>query len=246
MRKSLSLGAVVALTALAAAGSALAGNHARATCPGGDIASGTYDGLFVTGDCTIPSGAAVTIDGNVTVADGASLNAVTMSTVDITGNVRVGRGGTFGLGCSFFIPGCETFAGVSTWTVGGNIVASQPKTLYLDFSTIHGSVLSIGGGDPSLNYPIKDNTIDGNVAVLGWHGGWFGLIRNTIGGSVLLLHNRAADTSVLPGSDSSEVVTNTVSGNLVCLLNTPAAQIGDSEGAVNTVGGHKIGECAGL
>ena len=236
----------VALVAMALAGSALAGKPGQETCSGGDIASGTYNGLIVTGNCTIPNGATVTVDGNVTVADGAVLYAVTMSTVNITGNVKVGRGAIFGLGCSFFIPGCEDFAGASTWTVGGNIVANQPKTMYLDFIRIHGSVISVGGGDPSLNFPIKDNTIDGNVTVLGWQGLWFGVIRNTVGGSVVLLGNRASDTSEEPGSDSTEVVTNTISGNLICLFNTPAAQIGDTGGSPNTVGGHKIGECAGL
>jgi len=247
MRKlTLLLATGVALVAMASAGSALAGKPGQGTCSGGEIASGTYDGLIVTGNCTIPNGATVTVEGNVTVADGAVLYAVTMSTVNITGNVKVGKGAVFGLGCSFFVPGCEEFAGLSTYTVGGNIVANQAKTMYLDFVAIHGSVVSIGGGDPSLNFPIKDNAIDGNVIVLGWHGLWFGVIRNTVGGNVVLLGNRAADTSEEPGSDSTEVVTNNISGNLLCLFNSPAAQVGDSEGATNVVGGHKLGECAGL
>lgn len=46
--------------------------------------------------------------------------------------------------------------------------------------------------------------------------------------------------------DSTEVVTNEISANLICRGNSPAAQIGDSEGSPNTVGGKKIGECAAL
>jgi hypothetical protein len=49
--------------------------------------------------------------------------------------------------------------------------------------------------------------------------------------------------------DSNEVVSNTINGNLICLGNTPAAQIGHAAlegGGPNTVGGRKIGECAGL
>jgi hypothetical protein len=57
---------------------------------------------------------------------------------------------------------------------------------------------------------------------------------------VLLAGIQAADP------DSTEVVTNAVGGNLVCLANSPAAQQGDSGGFPNFAGGHKIGQCAGL
>jgi hypothetical protein len=46
--------------------------------------------------------------------------------------------------------------------------------------------------------------------------------------------------------DSTEIVTNTISGNLICQGNSPAAQIGDSGGSPNDVGGNKIGECSGV
>jgi hypothetical protein len=47
-------------------------------------------------------------------------------------------------------------------------------------------------------------------------------------------------------TDSTEIATNTVTQNLVCFGNQPVAQIGDSGGAPNVVGGAKLGECAGL
>jgi hypothetical protein len=37
-----------------------------------------------------------------------------------------------------------------------------------------------------------------------------------------------------------------VSGNLACYNNSPQAQIGDSGGGPNIVGGQKLGECATL
>jgi hypothetical protein len=52
-----------------------------------------------------------------------------------------------------------------------------------------------------------------------------------------------------PRPDSTEVVSNTIGGQLICLGNTPQAQIGDAAeegGGPNTVGKHKLGECAGL
>jgi hypothetical protein len=46
--------------------------------------------------------------------------------------------------------------------------------------------------------------------------------------------------------DSTEVVTNIIGGNLSCKDNSPPAQIGDSGGSPNIVGGNKKGECASL
>jgi hypothetical protein len=114
---------------------------------------------------------------------------------------------------------------------------------FIDFTTIHGNVISNGGGDITavdpggLVFPIKDNVIDGNVIVNGWEGAWFGIIRNTIGGNVSVIDT--AGTRVDPATgilDSTEIVTNIIGGNLVCLRNTPPAQIGDSEGEVKRCG----------
>ena len=51
--------------------------------------------------------------------------------------------------------------------------------------TVHGNVISNGGGtaDRFYNFPIKDNTIDGNLILRGWSGGWIGALRNTVGGT---------------------------------------------------------------
>ena len=244
MRKlTLLLGTVVALVGIAMAGSAFAGKPGTETCSGGDIASGTYDGLTVTGNCTIPDDAVVTVVGDLTVTAGAILNdhAASQGTVHVTGNVKVGKGAVLGLGYN----AAEGTLGPDT--VGGSIVANQPLTIYLGNVTVHGSFISIGGGDPERNFPIKDNTIHGSVYVLGWKGLWMGLIRDTVGGSVWVMGNRAADTSTLPGSDSTEIQTNDISGNLICLGNSPAAQVNALDGGQpNHVGGKAVGECAGL
>ncbi len=80
----------------------------------------------------------------------------------------------------------------------------------------------------------------------GWQGTWFGVIRNTVHGNVILTNNQGAAIGDGGLPDSTEVVTNTISGNLICLGNDPTAQVGDSHGSPNVVGGHKIGQCAGL
>ena len=121
--------------------------------------------------------------------------------------------------------------------VGGNIIAIGATTMYLDGDTIHGSVISIGGGpgptlNPYINFPIKDNVIDGNLIVFGWQGTWFGALRNKVGGNVIVAKNVGVTTGDTPSTlDSTEIATNTISRNLICFGNSPAAQIGDSGGA---------------
>lgn len=230
------------LLALGVLGSgALAAAPGAGTCSGGSIAAGTYNGLTVTGNCTF-AGGTVTIDGNLRVTDGAILNdhAGSTATVHVTGNVLVGKGAVLGLGS--YAPN-----GPHGTTVDGNIVASQPLSLYLGGMTVHGNVISTGGGDPGRNFPIKDDTIDGNLIIQGWSGLWMGVIRGAVGGNVIIANNVAADTSEEPGNDSTEIMTNQISGNLVCHHNTPAAQVNPNDGGEpNVVGGQKIGECAGL
>jgi hypothetical protein len=243
---------VCGLAALAVGGStALAAAPGSATCSGGPIAAGAYTSLTVTGNCTFTPGA-LTISGNLVVAPGAILNDHVASsggvTVHVGGNVLVGKGGVVGLGNYNPVPP-HTSA-----VVDGNVIADQPQTLYLGGMTIHGNLISSGGSGPGRNFPIKDDRIDGNVILHGWSGLWFGLIRTSVGGNVSIARMAGTQTG-LPGTpfegilDSTEVVSNTIGGNLICLANTPSAQIGDAAGeggGPNTVGGHKLGECAGL
>ena len=115
--------------------------------------------------------------------------------------------------------------------------------------TIHGNLVSNGGSGPGRNFPIKDDTIDGNVIVHGWSGLWFGILRSTVGGNVVVANTSGTQTGVdefVGILDSTEIVDNTIGGNLICHGNSPAAQIGDSGGGPNSVAGNAVGECAGL
>ena len=199
-------------------------------------------------------GGAVNVMHNLVVAPGASLNDHAMSpqtTVHVGGNVLVGKGGIVGLGT--YNP-----AAPHDNVVDGNVIANQPLSLYISFTTIHGSLISHGGGGgvkgEFRNYPTKDNTIDGNAVIQGWTGGWIGFIRNHVGGNVIFSKN----TSVINGlvdppvagqvdTDSSEIMSNVIGRNLICQGNTPKAQVNPADGGQpNTVGGRKIGQCAGL
>ena len=258
-RKTLLLGTVVALLAMALPGSALAAKPGPGTCSGGSIGTGTWTGFTVTGKCTIADGATVQINGNLIVANGAVLNdhAASKAEVDITGNVLVGKGAILGLGYNA-APGT-----LGPDTVGGSIVAIKPLALYLGNLTVGGNVISIGGASPmppaaaARNLPIKDNTIIGNLIIQGWQGGWLGVIRNNVDGNVIVAMNVSLSTPGPAGSgelgvpvmdpDSNEVQTNNISGNLICFGNTPAAQVNlTDKGSPNVVAGKAIGECTGL
>jgi hypothetical protein len=231
-----------ALLALGLTGSAAFGAAPGAgTCSGGAIAAGTYNGFTVTGNCTF-AGGPITINGNLKIEDGAFLNdhAATYANVHVTGNVMVGKGSVLGLGNYSEAPSHNSA------TVDGNIIANQPLTLYLGGITVHGNLISNGGGPglagPFRNFPSKDDTIDGNLIIQGWQGGWAGVIRTTVGGNLIYSKNAS-----VVDPDSNEVQTNVISGNLICQGNTPPAQVNPAEGGQpNVVGGQKIGQCAGL
>ena len=99
------------------------------------------------------------------------------------------------------------------------------------------------------NFPVKDNVIHGNLILQGWRGGWLGVIRNHVDGSLIVSLKRSFSSDAGPGTDpdSTEVQTNTIAGNLICFGNTPAAQVNPTDkGQPNIVGGKAIGQCAGL
>jgi hypothetical protein len=224
-----------------------AGALSRATCSGGAITAGTYSSLTVTGVCFIPSGT-VTVLGNLIIAPNAALNAATgTGQLNVSGNALVGKNATFVLGCSPEA-GCDH---TTSDRVSGNVVADRALALIFHSNTIRGNVIVQGGGGgvtcatpmpfggPAYS-TFEDSHINGNVVVSGYHSCWFGLIRNSVHGNVILTNNTFADP------DAMETVTNTISGNLICFGNSPAPQVGDSMGNLNIVRGNKIGQCASV
>jgi hypothetical protein len=144
-----------------------------------------------------------------------------------------------------FVLGSEDHPG-NTDSISGGVHARHPASVQIHFTKINGGV-GIHGGSGPFGGPfditwnaIEDNRINGRVTVDGYNGFWFGFIRNHVNGTVNLNHN------VLEDSDANEYVTNKINGNLNCAGNSPAPQIGDSEGGPNQVTGHKTGQCAGL
>jgi hypothetical protein len=241
--------AFAGLTTLAPAAQA----HARnSVCSGGDIASGTYKNLKVTGSCTVPAGARVIVLHNVKVAPGAVFDAQgAPSTVRIRGNVVAGPGSLFGLGCTA-AHGCEESTTFSHASVRGNITLNYVFDAAINGVTVGGNVVSKGGGggfvfpDGFIPFSVKDDVIHGNLVVRGLKTTWFGVIRSRIDGNVILKYIKNDDP------DGNEVVHNTIGGNLVCRGMSPAPQFGDADDdpslppdyPFSTVGGRAIGQCA--
>jgi hypothetical protein len=254
---------VVMTAGLAATTSTVAGAdpNSAAICasPGTDLA-GNFHNLTVNGNAYVDNGATLTVSGNLTLAPGSCLDAFSTGEVHVGQNITVGPGATLGLGCA---PGSNgpppiapCFFTTTDDTVGGNITANQPLTMYLTAVTVKGNVVSNGGGfsTPGLSFPVKDMNIGGNLVLQGWTGGpgaWIGALRNQVGGNLIMSNN----TGFRPGdhnpNDSSEVDGNAVGNNLICQNNTPPALYGDAYGEApgngpNSVGNKAIGECANL
>lgn len=225
------------------------------TCSSGAIAAGSYRSLTVTGFCSIADSGTVTVRGGLTISGpGAYLNAVTHGTINVSGGVRVVDGGSLLLGCSPEV-GCDV---TTVDHISGGLQASGAHALIVHNAVISGGLRVRGGGggvtcddvDPALTQiagfpsPIfatfEDNTVSGGASVSGYGSCWFGFIRNHVSGAVSLTNNSFADP------DAMEVVDNSIRGSLACSSNSPAAQVGDSEGGPNHVTGPMSGECASL
>ncbi len=254
LRLLFGLGMTVIGVAFCAASASADPTQGPAICSGHETAvAGSYGTLVIRGDRYVPSGATLRVRRDLVIAPGACLDAFTLGTVKVRRDVVVREGAILALGCTpgsiGAVPPCNNVT--TSDTVGGSIVAYRARTMYLDGDKIWGNLISMGGGpgpvlDPYVNFPIKDNIIHGYVWVTGWAGAWFGFIRNVAYQSVVLTDNVGVDIGDLGTRDSTEVVTNKISGNLFCVGNKPPAQVGDSGGSPNTVGGRKVGQCSGL
>ena len=139
MGKAMRLGVLGTLTVAGAL--ALSGGPAMAavsspasapyTCTGGEIPSGTYASITVTGFCDVATDgtAVINVVGNINVAPGAVFDAQSSpSTITVGRNVTAAAGSLLGLGCQSNTahaphPCTNEPDGASTITVSGNITA---------------------------------------------------------------------------------------------------------------------------
>jgi hypothetical protein len=154
----------------------------------------------------------------------------------------------------------------ATEHIGGNLISDNPLGTVVHNTTVGGNVVEDGGGDGATNStpvgifatyipggPVQSNGLDtpiplpaytdyanvnvgGNMVVTGMNINWYGIIRDTVHGSL-------TDTDNLSTTDANETVTDTIYGNMVCTGNSPAVEFGDSNGQPDKVGGNATGEC---
>ena len=218
-------------------------------CKGGEIDSGAYSNLTVTGACSVAPGAVIAVTGDITVAKGAGLDAQSApSTIIVDHNVTALSGAFLGLGCQ---PGGESFhactgdaAGSSAITVKGNITALNSATVLLNGLTVRGSITALGGGS-DIPWSIKHNNVTGSVTVAGQTTNWVGVIFNQVGGNVTLLSVAITDSD--GSGDGAFVAQNKITHNLICFGVTPTVSgtVYPDE-PLNSVGGRALGQCAAL
>ena len=229
------------------------------TCTGGEIASGTYSNITVTGNCSIAKDAVVTVRGDITIRKGAALDAQSSpSTLTVNGDVKAAKGSTLGLGCQPpAVTGNSAHPCVdangdpindpsvfSTIKVRGGITALGADVVLINGVQVGRSVTIVGGGDPAIPWSVKNNTIKGNLWVSNLDTNWFGALFNKVGGNVMLLDITLVEDH--PGAAGVVyVVQNTIGRNLWC-KGLPGVSGGFVPGAVNTVGGKALGQCSEL
>ena len=267
-------GLLVGATALGAApaGAAAGPPVCTGTPDSPGVLAGTYhSNVLVTGVCAVNGGAAV-VFGNLTVAPGAAvlaafaLNDLTgkgTSSLKVTGKLLVQPGGTALVGCDAASFACLDDPNQEAPTLNmrpklGSVNERQPLGVVIHNALVNGSVTESGGGGGETCTPsgifevfgspvysdLENSTIHGNVTVTGLQSCWLGNIRDHVGGTVKISNNQLADP------DAIEILSNHVSGSLICKGNSMTWDSTDltenlypRQPEPNTVNGKRVGQC---
>src|SRR5947208_8334178 len=245
---------VVALLGITGIASAAPPATSPYTCAGGDIPSGNYSSITVTGFCDVVPDAVISVVGNLNVADGAFFDAQSApSTITIGHNVTAAAGSLIGLGCQPFgyvphaaHPCAPPFDedGHSVITINGNVTATDANTVLLNGITVKRNVTLTGGGG-DIPWALKNNTVGGNFTVSDVTPEWLGVLFNNIGGNLNLANITATDPED-DGNAAVSVVVNTIGKNLNCENLGPRLTGGAIPGEFNIVGHKTTGQCVGL
>jgi hypothetical protein len=267
-------GMALGVLATSASPAAAAGPH---VCSGTFAAPGVLAGKYssnvaVQGACAVNAGAAL-VAGNLTVRPGSALVAAFAlndqagsgsSSLTVRGNLEVQSGAAMVLGCdpqSFPCiddPNPESPTLSSAGHVSGNLSEQQPLGVVVHNTTINGNVVESGGGggltcEPSgvfslFGSPVysdyEDSTVRGNLSVSGLTSCWLGVARVHVSGNLSMTGDQLADP------DAIEILSNRVSGNLICQQNSQVWDSADESENLyprapepNTVLGHRVGQC---
>lgn len=244
--------AIVGALTLSGGPATAGGSPQPYTCTGGDVPSGTWASVTVTGFCQVPAdgSGSINIVGNLNVAPGAVFDAQSSpSTITVGKNVAAGAGSLIGLGCQpngahFMHPCANDPGGTSVITVNGNVAATDADTVLLNGITVKGNVTLTGGGGDA-DWVVKGSMIGGNFTASNIVLDFFGLLYNRIGGNATLTNITAIDPED-GGFGAVNIVLNAIGRNLNCSGLGPRLSGGFIPGAVNTTGGKSTGQCVGL
>jgi hypothetical protein len=212
-------------------------------------AGGGLTAIFGLDDRTGSGNSDLTVRGNLVVQSGASLMLGCDSTIITTwGETALESHPSFPC---LDDPDQAAPTLNSNDVIDGSLIASDPLGVVLHHSLVRGDVIEEKGGaglgcvpvgifKQYVHYPeysdFEDDTIGGNVALIGLDTCWFGTHRNTVHGSMTVDDNTC-------GKDCMEVDSSVIYGNLSCFGNSPAVELGDGNGTPDQVGGDATGEC---
>lgn len=257
--------ALVAAPTMAASAATAGGQTCTGTTSAPGVLTGTYQGnVTVNGVCAVNAGPAV-VKGNLTVAPGGAVVAIFalndqthkgFSSLTVDKNVVVKRGAAAALGCEANAFPCADDTGKpptlnSRTTIGGSLFATDALGVLVHNSSITGAVSQQGGGGGVSCTPkgifklfkspvytdYEDNVVGDSLIVSGLHSCWFGAIRNSVHGSIIVTTNTMADP------DANELGANYANRSLTCRGNNPAIQYGDSGSTPTVVNGKATGQC---
>ncbi len=222
-------------------------------CTDGSIPAGTYRSITVTGVCHLDLGD-VTVWGSLVIAKNGALEAAFAgSDLTVKGNVVVNKHAALALGCEPVAFPCFNdptgTLSAKAW-IGGSLTAEKAWVLIVHNTRVGRNIVVEGGGggltcaptpfDSPAYATFEDVTVGRNLSITGWRSCWLGVIRTKVHGNLVFVNNVVLDP------DGNEVVSNTIGHNLICWGNSPAPQVGDSAGNLNTVHGRATGQCKGL
>ena len=271
---------LAALAVAGVAGAAVAATAATAApanayvCSGGNIPSGSYGSVLVTGVCYVPSGT-VEVHGGLSIAPGALLDAISPAsggigsglpgTVNVDGGITVGAGAVLLLGCGPM--DCNPPLGATNDRVNGGIRAVGALAVVVHSATIDGGVSIIGGGGgPAVEGIPASGQCFGLAPPAPWNADpnavfppFSDLENNTIRGGMTVVGLKSCWFGALRNTirgnvyfannsmgdpDANEVVQNTIYGSIGCFSNTVPVEYGDSGASPNVVSAPARGECA--
>jgi hypothetical protein len=225
------------------------------TCAGTVKAPGALTGtltgdVVVRGVCFVNAGPAI-VNGDVTLTSGAVLVATSAlndqthsgtSSLTVSGDVVLDHRATLIMGCLPTSSPCmddphphhPTLS--SHDEIGGDIISDRGLGTIVHNTTIHGDITQLGGGggincNPTgvfnlLHSPVfstyEDSTVDGNITITGYKSCWQGVARVHVRGDLVVSNNQLADP------DAIEIVSNHVTGDLICHANSMVWDSGEA------------------